>query len=50
MRVGPFGAADRRAIQQHFDRDPELEVIGEPGGETERKHLLIRLRAAKPTT
>jgi spoIIIJ-associated protein len=47
VRVGPYSAPERRAILEHFERDSEIEIITDPGDESDRKKILIRLRAAK---
>ncbi len=42
--IGPYGATDRRAIQDHFAADPELEAIPEEGDEAGLKKLTLRLK------
>lgn len=44
--LGPFSATDRRLIQEQFRNDRELEAISEPGDETGKKKILIRVRQA----
>ena len=47
--VGPFGATDRRAIQDHFAADAELEAIPEAGDEAGMKKLTLRLKPTSTT-
>ena len=42
--IGPLGALDRRVVQQHFDKDSELEVITDDKEEAGRKKMIIRIR------
>ena len=42
--LGPLGALDRRVVQQHFDKDSELEVVTDDKEEGGRKKMTIRIR------
>ncbi len=42
--VGPFGPTDRRAIQEHFQADPEIEAVSEEGDEAGPKKMTLRLK------
>lgn len=42
--IGPLGALDRRVVQQHFDKDPELEAVSDNKEEGGRKKMIIRIR------
>ena len=42
--IGPLGALDRRVVQQHFDKDSELEAITDDKEEAGRKKMIIRIR------
>lgn len=46
MDLGPLNPAERRAVQQHFSTDVELEAVSEPGDEGGRKKVQIRIRQA----
>jgi spoIIIJ-associated protein len=48
--IGPYNPEERQAIVQAFDRDAELEAVGEPGEETSRKRIMLRVRGTKPRT
>jgi spoIIIJ-associated protein len=45
VKIGPFGAFDRRVIHLHMEKDRELEAISEgDGDEAGMKKMLIRVR------
>ena len=46
--LGPLATFDRQVIQKHFHTDRELEAISEPGEETGKKKIMIRVRHAAP--
>ncbi|MCX7915815.1 MAG: single-stranded DNA-binding protein, partial [Verrucomicrobiae bacterium] len=42
--IGPYNAADRRLIHEHFRNDPEIETVSETGEEGGMKKMTLRLR------
>jgi len=44
VRIGPFGAFDRRIIHQHIQKDIELEAVSEGEEDGGRKKMLIRVK------
>jgi spoIIIJ-associated protein len=44
VEVGPLGPTDRRAIQEHFAADPEIEAVCESGDDAGLKKLTLRLK------
>jgi spoIIIJ-associated protein len=48
VRIGPFGAFDRRIIHLHMQKDPELEAVSESEEDGGRKKMVIRVKAKPP--
>ena len=44
VRIGPFGAFDRRVIHLHVQADPELEALSEGEEDGGLKRMIIRLK------
>jgi spoIIIJ-associated protein len=44
VRIGPFGAFDRRIIHLHIQKDPELEAVSEGEEDGGRKKMTIRVK------
>ena len=44
VKIGPFGAFDRRIIHMHMQRDLELEAVSEGEETGGRKKMIIRVR------
>jgi spoIIIJ-associated protein len=49
VKIGPFGAFDRRIIHQYIQKDAELEAVSEGEEDGGRKKMILRVRKA-PTT
>ena len=44
VKIGPYGAFDRRIIHMHMERDMELEAVSEGEETGGRKKMIIRVR------
>jgi spoIIIJ-associated protein len=44
VRIGPYGAFDRRLIHQYIERDAELEIVSEDEELGGRKKMILRVR------
>jgi len=44
VRIGPFGAFDRRIIHLYIQKDPELEAVSEGEEDRGRKKMVIRVK------
>ena len=44
VKIGPYGAFDRRIIHLHMERDMELEAVSEGEETGGRKKMIIRVR------
>ncbi|MGD0651482.1 MAG: R3H domain-containing nucleic acid-binding protein [Verrucomicrobiia bacterium] len=45
VRIGPFGAFDRRIIHLHMQKDSELEAVSEGEEDGGHKRMVIRVKA-----
>lgn len=48
-KIGPYAAAERQTIQEHFARDFELEAVTDAGDEAEKQMMTIRIRPRMQT-